>query len=87
MNTAALDNTLNNTLDNALNNTIRKLDAISISHPNLSAVWKSYLLKKYNDLLKDIQQCNRAFDDDGGETGDMPLLSILLLMVDSQHSK
>mgnify|MGYP001227160139 CR=1 FL=1 len=83
MSTAAL----NNTLDNALNDTIRKLDIISISHPNLSAVWKSYLLKKYVDLLKDIHQCNHAFADDGGETGDMPLMSILLLMVDSQHSK
>ena len=73
-------------LDNALDNTISMLNQVYNTHPNLSTVWKSYLLNKYQDLLNDIEQCSRAFGDDD-VVDDIPLMTILLLIVDSQHSK
>ena len=51
-------------IDKNINSIIQNINTNYIhSHPNLARVWKEYLLKKTNNLLKDInfastQECN-----------------------------
>lgn len=51
-------------IDKNINSIIQNINTNYIhSHPNLARVWKEYLLKKTNNLLKDIQQCNDVLND------------------------
>ncbi len=47
-------------LDQNFNDTIENINSKYINtHPNLSKLWREYLINKKNRLLNDINECNK----------------------------
>ena len=52
----------------------------SKSRPNISKIWREYLIKKHNNMLKDIELCNSIFSNiTNNEIGDIDPMTILTL--------
>ena len=55
-------------------------DKYSKSHPNIAKIWREYLIKKYNNMLKDIELCNTIFENlRNNEISDIDPMTILTL--------
>lgn len=68
-----------NNIDTNLNDTIKKIESKYINtHPNLSKVWREYLINKKKRLLNDINECNKIFKllDSHGDIDENILLTL-----------
>ena len=66
-------------VDKRLLAVLEKLDQACATHPNVSIVWRSYLLQKTRRLEADIEKCEHLLDNLLSEMADIPLTTLLLL--------
>ena len=68
-------------IDCKFNQLIKNIDdKYSKSHPNIGKIWREYLIKKNNNMLKDIELCNSIFDNlINNEINDIEPMTILTL--------
>ena len=51
-------------LDYKFNKLIKNIDdKYSKSHPNISKIWREYLIKKYETISNDIELCNSILEN------------------------
>ena len=54
----------NKSIDNLITDLLERIDLnYSKTHPNISNLWREYIIKKYNSLSNDIIECNKLLDN------------------------
>ena len=65
-------------MDNDIINVLQQLTEKSLSHPNITELWREYIVKKVLKLGSTIQHCQDAIDK-MDETPDLSQTNILTL--------
>lgn len=65
-------------MDNDIINVLRQLTEKGLSHPNITELWREYIVKKVLKLGSTIQHCQDAIDK-MDETPDLSQTNILTL--------
>jgi hypothetical protein len=65
-------------IDNNIKNVLRQLSEKSVSHPNITKMWREYIVKKVDKLNLTIRQCECAINM-MNETADISQTNILAL--------
>jgi len=67
-----------NIIDNGIKNVLQQLSEKRLSHPNITKMWREYIVKKVGKLNLTIDQCQDAINI-MNETPDISQINILAL--------